>query len=212
MTPRFDLSLIPFLKERLAQPLPGKSAQRLYAHAQSYGRHFGPHFQNSRRAAVLVLMRWAGDRWWFTLMRRPPGGVHSGQICFPGGGIDPGETVIEAALRECGEETGWTPQKTDVIGQLSPIYVYGSDNFASCVVAMTTEEIQWSPDQTEVAELIEVPVEDLCRDEALHYTTISRVGLQSEARCFFWQNETNSYDIWGATSMMISELKSIIMS
>jgi 8-oxo-dGTP pyrophosphatase MutT (NUDIX family) len=204
----FDRDLPDRLRLRLAQRLPGRSAQRAYSHELSYGRHFGPVRENARQAAVLVLLRWDGNQWLVPLTRRQQGGIHSGQICFAGGGIDPGETVVDAALRECHEETGWEPTKADVIGQLSPIYVYASNNFVSCVVATTSTEPIWNPDEREVAELLEVPLQHLCTDEDQHETTIRRHGSTIQARCFRWQ----SYEIWGATSMIISELKAVILS
>lgn len=204
----FDIQLSQRLTDRLAKPLPGRSAQRVYSHELSYGRHFGPRRINARQAAVLVLLRWDGAQWLVPLTRRQTGGVHSGQICFAGGGIDPGEGVIDAALRECQEETGWAPTKTDVLGQLSPIYVYASNNSVSCVVAATEHRPTWNPDDREVAELLEVPLQHLCTDEAGHETTIEKHGLSTTAKCFRWK----SYDIWGATSMIISELKTVILS
>lgn len=162
---------------------------------------------NSRRAAVMILMRWDGQQWLVTLTKRPAGGIHSGQICFPGGGLEHGETVTQAALRECEEETGWAPKSSEVLGQLSPIYVYGSDNYVNCLVAMTDREPTWNPDDREVAELLEAPLEHLCTDRQLHETVIERRGMLTKAPCFRWQ----TYDIWGATSMMLSELKSIIV-
>jgi 8-oxo-dGTP pyrophosphatase MutT (NUDIX family) len=203
-----DANLPHQLQRRLSQQLPGREAQRLYSHELSYGRHFGPSLDTARRAAVLVLMRWDGEQWLLPLTRRPKGGMHSGQICFAGGGIDPGETTIDAALRECQEETGWSPQKAEVIGQLSPIYVYASNNDVACVVAATCHTPSWNPDEREVAELLEVPLRHLCTDDSDHEITIQRHGLQTRAKCFRWQ----SYEIWGATSMIISELKAVILS
>ena len=203
----FDIDLNEKLRSRLNQPLPGRPAQRVYSHELSYGRHFGPRRLNSRMAAVLVLMRWDGNQWLLPMTRRAPHGIHSGQICFAGGGVDPGETAVDTALRECHEETGWAPNKTEVIGQLSPIYVYASNNFVQVVVATTRQAPTWNPDEREVSELLEVPLEHLCTDKPEHRTTIERHGLVTTARCFRW----GSYDIWGATSMIISELKTAIM-
>ena len=196
------------LRQSIAQKLPGQAAQRKFSHPQSYGRHFGPAFANARRAAVLVLIRWDGNQWLLPLTRRQQGGIHSGQICFPGGGIEPGESAVDAALRECKEETGWAPHLDDVVGRLSSLYVYGSNNYVSCVVAMTQQVPSWSPDTREVAEILEVPLRHLCTDDTFNETEVGKFGLQNRAPCFRWK----SHDIWGATSMMISELKTIITS
>ena len=204
----FDIDLPRRLRARLARPLPARAAQRIYSHALSYGRHFGPPFANARQAAVLVLLRWDGAQWLLPLTCRPQGGIHAGQICFAGGGIDAGESEVDAALRECREETGWSPERGEVLGQLSPIYVYASNNYVSCVLAATDSQPNWTPDEREVAELIEVPLAHLCNDASNHTTTVTRRGFSTEARCFRWKQ----YDIWGATSMIISELKATILS
>ena len=208
LTNQFDIRLKERLVRKLSQPLPGRRAQQQFSHELSYGRHFGPMLRQSRVAAVLVLLRWDGQQWLLPMTKRSPGGIHSGQICFAGGGLEAGETPVDAALRECEEETGWCPGASEVLGNMSPIYVYASNNYVNVVVAATQADPDWSPDAREVAELIEVPLQAICTDDAAHFTTIERLGYQSRARCFRWQQ----YSIWGATSMILSELKSIILS
>ncbi len=203
-----DADLSRHLSQRLAQPLLGRAAHQAYSHPQSYGRHFGPAPMYARKAAIMVLIYWNGTEWILPLTRRVAKGIHASQICFAGGGIDPGETAVEAALRECGEETGWAPTKANVVGQLSPIFVYASNNFVSCIVAITREQPVWKRDPREVAEVIDVPLEHICSDPKIHQTQLDLFGQNSTAPCFRW----NSYDIWGATSMVISELKSVILS
>jgi len=202
-----DAELPARLKQSLAEPLPGRAAQRVYSHPQSYGRHFGPAPAHARQAAIMAFIYWNGSEWILPLIRRVSKGIHASQICFAGGGIDPGETAVEAALRECGEETGWSPTKADVVGQLSPIFVYASNNLVSCIVAITREHPVWNHDPREVDEVIDVPLVHIFRDPRIHETKLNLFGLNSTAPCFRW----NSYDIWGATSMIISELKSVIL-
>lgn len=195
------------LRQRLADTLPGRRAQQLFSHELSYGRHFGPPLDSARQAAVLVLLRWDGTQWLLTLTRKQQGqGIHSGQICFAGGGIERGETDTEAALRECQEETGWAPPQSAVVGRLSPIYVYASNNMVSCIVAATLDEPTWQPDDREVGEILEVPLKPLCAQREPMFTQFERHGMRTKARCFRWQD----YDIWGATSMMVAELQAVL--
>lgn len=187
--------------------LPGRAVQRPYAHPLGYGRHYGPAPDFARQAAVLVWMYWSGSEWVLPLTKRVARGIHASQICFAGGGLSHGETPEAAALRECEEEMGSAPTKADVLGQLSPIYVYASNNLVRCVVATTHERPTWRPDPSEVAEIIDVPLRHLCQDPELHSTELRRRGLPTTAPCFRWK----TYDIWGATSMMIAELKAVIL-
>lgn len=201
-----DVELPDRLRKRLQEPLPGRAAQRIYSHELSYGRHFGPPHENARNAAVLVLLRWNGEEWLLPMIRRVSGGVHSGQICFAGGGVEPGESPVEAAIRECSEEMGWAPQRTDVLGTLSPLYVFASNNDVQCVIAATTATPLWRPDGREVAELLEVPLKQLCSGDSKHEMAIRHHGFETRAKCFRWQ----SHHIWGATAMILSELTSIV--
>ena len=54
---------------------------------------------------------------------------HPGQVSFPGGSIDAGETPVQAALREAEEETGLDPAGVEVFGELPELWLPPS-NFA----------------------------------------------------------------------------------
>lgn len=202
----FDENLPLLLRHHLGEELPGQPARRAYSHPQSYGRHCGPAPSFARQAAILVFVYWDGQQWLLPLTRRSAKGIHASQICFAGGGLEGNEHARDAALRECHEEMGWAPPARDILGQLSPIFVYASNNLVSCFVAATLEKPTWNPDPREVAQILEVPLRHLYEDDMVHATELDRFGLSSTAPCFRWK----SYDIWGATSMVISELKAVM--
>jgi 8-oxo-dGTP pyrophosphatase MutT (NUDIX family) len=91
---------------------------------------------------------------------------HPGQVSFPGGSIDPGETPRQAALREAEEETGLDPAGVEVIGELPQLWLPPS-NFA------VTPVVGWWRDPSpvsvrsleEVHAIYRVPIAEL-RDPA----------------------------------------------
>lgn len=79
-----------------------------------------------RRGAVLMLF---GDHDVLLTERAHDMRSHPGQVSFPGGSIDPGETPVEAALREADEEIGVDPAGVAVFGKLPELWLPPS-NFA----------------------------------------------------------------------------------
>lgn len=131
----------------------------------AYGRHRGPAPDGARQAAVLIAVYRSRqtDQLCLTLTRRPMTlSHHAGQICLPGGQIDPGETPAEAALREFREELGVSPPSTRPLGELPSTFVFASENVVKpFLVAGPAPESPWRPDPVEVDEVIEMPLETL---------------------------------------------------
>src|SRR5690554_6004736 len=75
-------------------------------------------------SSVLLLLYEEDERIFICLIKRPVTMKHhAGQVAFPGGRIEPGETALETALRETWEEVGVLPEKIEVLGQLSELFV-----------------------------------------------------------------------------------------
>jgi 8-oxo-dGTP pyrophosphatase MutT (NUDIX family) len=83
--------------------------------------------------------------------------AHSGQIAFPGGRLDDGESVLEAALREAEEEIGLAPGDVRPLGYLDA-YLSGTGYLVRPVVALVSPGAQLSLNDHEVTETFEVPL------------------------------------------------------
>ncbi|KAG7390824.1 hypothetical protein PHYPSEUDO_006646 [Phytophthora pseudosyringae] len=74
----------------------------------------------SARAAVVVpLCTFEGEPSVLFTLRSLTVGKHKGEVCFPGGMVDPNDSCIEGTcLREMNEEVGLAPEGVDVLGVL----------------------------------------------------------------------------------------------
>ena len=98
------------------------------------------------------------------LVRQP------GEVCFPGGRAEPGETAVEAAVRETCEELGVTPDMIEVLGELKPL-VMGDGREVRPVKARLRigdiEALVLSED--EVAEVFLLPLSWMAENRPVHY-------------------------------------------
>ena len=122
---------------------------------------------DTRRAAAVAVVLLADDdgRACFLLTRRAATlRDHKGQWALPGGRIDPGETPVQAALRELSEEVGLTLGEDTVIGLLDD-YGTRSGFIITPVVVWAGEVGELVPNPTEVAHVYRVPLSDLERPD-----------------------------------------------
>jgi len=185
----------------LQRRLPGQRAWRRFEPDLSYGRHAGPAPENARRAAVLLLLFPIDDSWHIALTVRPEyDGLHAGQVSFPGGALEYGESTADAALRELQEEINPSVSPR-MIGRLSPLYVSVSNYRVTPWVALADEQPQWTPCPREVAAVVEAPLAEIGDRKNWTEIEIDRAGLKFKAPCI----QVAGVRVWGATSMMLSE-------
>ena len=126
---------------------------------------------------------------------------HSGQVAFPGGRCDPGETPWETALREAHEEVGLDPRYVRIVG-LGDLYETGSGFRITPVVGFVRPGFALTLSQAEVAEAFETPFAFLM-DPANHELR----SLQSaEGVRRFYAMPHDQRLIWGATAGMLRGL------
>lgn len=200
------LALPARLAERLRQPLPGLARCAEFAPELCYGRHEGPPAHNAKHAAVLILLYQCGFDWRLPLILRPitmPS--HAGQVSLPGGEIEEGESIEEAAIRECQEELGVSGKQTQLLGRLTATYVFASNFVVTPCVAWTRERPAFVPNPDEVANLLEPRLVDLRNTEHRGSHIIERRGMTFRAPYIVYDN----HRIWGATSMILAELLAV---
>ncbi len=205
------------LIERLQSRLPGRKAQARFAPDLGFGRHFAEPPADVRRAAVLTLLyrtqvppiapESALGRWRISLLVRPEHlEHHAGQIALPGGMIEEGESSGEAALRELHEELGVPRAGIEMLGELSPVYVFASDNFVVPWVAIASFQPTFILNVDEASAVVELPVAHLIEESHIGSEIREQNGVRFRAPFF----RCGSHHIWGATAMILAELATIL--
>lgn len=126
---------------------------------------------------------------------------HAGQIAFPGGRAEPGETAIDTALREANEEVGLDPAHVRIIGCADP-YRTVTGFAVTPVIGTVPPGLPLIASDGEVAALFEVPI-DFAIDPANH--AVRTMDWQGTSRRYFeiaWAERR----IWGATAAIIVNL------
>jgi len=128
---------------------------------------------------------------------------HSGQIAFPGGRLDPGETAVEAALREAQEEVALDPAVVEILG-LGDAYETGTGFLITPVVGWLVEPPVVAPSEAEVADIFETPW-DFLMDAANHRRDF--LDMADGDRRWFWAMPWEDRYIWGVTAGVIRALR-----
>lgn len=153
-------------------------------------------------AAVLVpLYLDVGDVHAVFTKRRDDLRRHPGEISFPGGRYDEGETdLLATALREADEEIGLAPDAVDVVGALQPTPTIATGYAVYPFVGLIESGRQWTLSAREVAEVIELPLSAL--QEGYGRRRLLRRGLPIRTDTYL----VGDHLIWGATARILSDL------
>jgi 8-oxo-dGTP pyrophosphatase MutT (NUDIX family) len=166
---------------------------------------------NPRKSAVMMLFYPKNAQATIILIKRNTyAGVHSAQISFPGGKAEITDAnLAETALRETFEEVGIAVTDINVVMPFTEIYIPPSNFLVAPFLGISMDEPNFNPSAYEVAELIELPLDDLLDDSIVINSEIQTSLNQSMKVPAF---KVGDHIIWGATAMILSELKETIKS
>lgn len=161
----------------------------------------------AREGSVCVLLYPGEDGLTLPLTRRTEAlANHRGQISFPGGAREPGETPAATALREVREELGVDLSGAELLGALSPVYIPPSHFYVTPFLVFTPQRPVLRPDPREVAEVIEVPLATLL-DPAVRREEDWVVRGELRRVPFY---RIGNHNVWGATAMILCELAALV--
>ena len=205
-------SLISFLKNALNTELPGQDAQEIMMPTLSDKSRFSlAAKKNAREGGVMILFYQKDGSLYFPLIQRPDyDGVHAKQMSFPGGKKDADDTsLIVTAKRETEEEIGIESSKIVVIGELTELFIIASNFNVLPVIGYLNEYPTFVADEHEVDQIIEVKVTDLMDEDKQKEKPLTILqGITINAPYF----DLNNKVVWGATAMILAELKQILKS
>ena len=142
------------------------------------------------------------------IVRNSYKGVHSAQIAFPGGKYEAQDEIFEnTALRETHEEVGIHPDSMEILKTFTPMYIPPSDFMVHPFLGISKEEIVFIPDPTEVANIIELPLTVFLSDAIV---TDAKLTTSYANDIYVPAFKIEEHIVWGATAMMLSELKDVL--
>ena len=125
---------------------------------------------------------------------------HAGEISFPGGRRDEGETLLETALREAHEEVGLPRDAVRVLGCLPPTPTFVTDYAIYPFVGLIEPGFAWVVQRSEVDEVLELRLDDLAAGHGER--RLMRRGIPFRTPTY----EAGGHVIWGATARILGEL------
>jgi 8-oxo-dGTP pyrophosphatase MutT (NUDIX family) len=191
------------LRHRLAGSLPGIEAQLRFAPTPPRPGWDPRHLPEDARLAAALLLLYPREHDVAVPLTVRASGLtrHAGQISLPGGAIDEGETLVDAALREASEEIGVVPASVRVLGELTPVHVLVSGFTLHPVVGVTNQRPVFTAAPGEVDEILEISLNHLRDASRIRRGTRVREGIAVEYPYF----DLLGHQVWGATAMVLGE-------
>ncbi len=194
-------------------PLPGKQAHYSMTSKiraiQMASENFNE--KKAKKAAVLALCYpdiHCKTNLLFIKRKTIEGDIHSAQIGFPGGSIEKNDTsILHTAIREAEEEVGIQKSEIDKILELSQLYIPPSNFLVHPFLAISPKQPDFRIQEEEVDSILEIPLTYFLDDNNICSHKISNSYLTDVDFPAF---NYNNHLIWGATAMMLGEIRSLI--
>lgn len=166
--------------------------------------------KNAKKAGVMALFY--PDKYQNTtlilILRKTYSGVHSAQVGFPGGKFeDKDKSLQNTAVRETFEEIGVPIQDINVVKQLTQVYIPPSNFYVQPFIGFSQNTPNFIKQDDEVEAIIEVKLQHFLDERQLITQTVSTsYCVEVEVPAF----KLNNYVVWGATAMMLNEIKDLL--
>lgn len=202
-----EYPFIQAIQQLLKGDLPGEKAHRKMLPP---GRKLSANFEEMaeiKYSSVLLLLFPHDGRIYTCLTRRNANmKTHPGQISFPGGRIEEGESPELTAMREAQEEVGISPLDVQLLGMLSQLYIPVSGYTIFPYVGWVDHKPEFVLNQAEAEKLILFPVQDFLQEERIGQVELDTIRGRLTVPYYPYAGEI----IWGATAMILAEFFEVL--
>jgi len=142
------------------------------------------------------------------ILRRTYKGIHSNQVGFPGGKIEPEDSnLMETAIRETNEEIGVKMQEIEVLKKMTEVYIPPSNYVVHPFLGICKSTPRFIKQDDEVEDIIEVKLHHFIDKNTVTKSLINTSYAKTvEVPAF----KLNGHIVWGATAMMLNEIKDLL--
>ena len=172
---------------------------------------YSNNYTNSERykkAAVLCLLDYRNENLYVVLTLRAKNlKTHPGQISFPGGKLDKGETNYDCAIRETYEEIGIKKKNINILGELN-LYLSGSNFLIKPIVGIIISDYKLFLNKKEVERVYYFPLSFLFLKKNLTKNFYKNKSINK--KLFFYDISWNNMRIWGTTALILVHLSRVL--
>lgn len=190
--------------------LPGEEAHLEFSPIRQKSSEALKNAQQVRDAAVaIVIYPLNNELYSLVIERQTYDGTHSGQISFPGGKVEESDqNLMHTAIRECFEEIGLQLNETDFISELTSVFIPVSGfHVRPFIFYQEIEPTNFILSEREVYQLAHISLSELTKDENVVLKSLKVGNMTLKDVPHFKLNEV---EIWGATALMLNELKHLL--